>query len=94
MHSILSASGASRWWNCPGNIGATRAYIDSAYSAEPGTPDGAALLTTGRDAVWLIGTTIRRHHGHPQWRPTCGSTSTSAARVIDASDIRYVEHPS
>jgi hypothetical protein len=98
MHSILSASGASRWWNCPGSIGATRGAprIDSAYSAEGTAAHELAqlCLTTGRDADRLIGTTIGDTTVTPAMATDVQVYIDVCRRIIDASDIRYVEHPS
>ena len=98
MHSILSASGASRRWNCPGSIGATRGAprIDSAYSAEGTAAHELAqlCLTTGRDADRLIGTTIGDTTVTPAMATDVQVYIDVCRRIIDASDIRYVEHPS
>jgi hypothetical protein len=95
MHSVLSASGAHRWWPCPGSINATSGAprIDSTYSIE-GTAAhelAALCLTEGRNADHYIGivigdTTVTAvvATGVQMYIDTC-------RRIIDASDVHHIE---
>jgi len=63
-HSILSASGCERWWNCPGSVEATKNYPneESVYAAEGTVAHGiiadVLLDTIKKPLVDMIGDTV------------------------------------
>lgn len=97
QHSELSASSAARWMNCPGSVARSRGIPreESIYSAEGTAAHEVArrCLIEDRDADHYLGQQIASFTVSPAMAAGVQIYVDECHRLIDASDVHYVEQP-
>jgi hypothetical protein len=95
-HSVLSASGASRWMNCPGSVAACRDTPEgeSIYSAEGQAAHELAerCLAENRNAGAFVGQMFDTFEVTPDRAAGVQIYLDECRRVFDAADTFLIEH--